>query len=191
MVRNMAKSVTPGYVVVYPNREKASSHLTKFVVVLLLLVSVALMALITVGGWSKLQGLKALDIIWMLVYLVLAFYVGVKWSRGALTMSAALGILLLIIAVIAATGIASTSWFDRNSFGFAAAHGLFGGKGLSSNVLGSLTVLLVPVQALLILFATIAFSQAWNIETEVPEEEAKNRGRGRRSGSSSATPATA
>ncbi len=187
----MAKSVTPGYVVVYPNREKASSHLTKFVVVLLLLASVVLMALITIGGWSKLQGLKALDIIWILLYLVLAFYVGAKWSRGALTLSAALGILLLIIAVIAATGIASTSWFDRNSFGFASAQSLFGGKGLSSNVLGLLTVLLIPVQALLIFFATIAFSQAWNIETEVPEEEARNRGRGRRPGSSSPTPAPA
>ena len=102
MVRNMAKSVTPGYVVVYPNRDKASSKATKLVVVLLLLVLVALMLLITIGGWSKLQGLKALEIIWCLIYLVLAFYVGVRWSRGALTMAAALAVLLLIIALIAA-----------------------------------------------------------------------------------------
>jgi hypothetical protein len=190
MVRDMAKSVTPGYVVVYPNREKASSHLTRFVVVLLLIISVALMAAITIGGWSKLQGLKAMDIIWMAIYLVLAFYVGAKWSRGALTLAAALGILLLIISLIAATGIASTSWFDRNSYGFAAAQSLFGGRGLSSNVLGTLTVLLVPVQALLIGFATLGFAQAWNIETEVPEDEARHRG-GRRSSASPPSPATA
>ena len=191
MVRNMAKTVTQGYVVVYPNREKASSHLTKFVVVLLLLISVALMALITIGGWSKLQGLKALDIIWILIYLVLAYYVGARWSRGALTIGAALAILLLIISVIAATGIASTSWFDRNSFGFAAPHDVFGGKGLGSDVLGTLTVLLVPVQALLIGVATIGFAQAWNIETEIPEEEARKRGRRRGTSGSSPSPAPA
>jgi len=186
----MAKSVAPGYVVVYPNREKASSKATKLVVVLLLLLSVALMLLITIGGWSKLQGLKALEIIWCLIYLVLAFYVGVRWSRGALTMAAALAVLLLIIALIAATGIASTSWFDRNSFGFASAETMFGGKGLGSDVLGTLTVLLVPIQALIIGFATLGFSQAWNIETEVPESEARNRG-GRRPQSSSPEPAAA
>ena len=191
MVRNMAKSVTPGYVVVYPNREKASSQLTKFIVVLLLLASVVLMALLTVGGWSKLQGLKALDIAWMVLYLILAFYIGARWSRGALTMAAAVGILLLIIAVIAAAGIASTSWFDRDSFGFASAHSLFGGRGLGPNVLGTLTVLLVPVQAALLVFATIAFSQAWNIETEVPESEAHGRKRGRGPKSSSPEPAAA
>ena len=191
MVRNMAKSVTPGYVVVYPNRDKAASKLTKLTVVLLLLLSIGLMLLITVGGWSKLQGLKALDILWCLIYLVLAFYVGARWSRGALTMAAALGVLLLIIAVIAATGIASTSWFDRNSFGFAASKTLFGGKGLGSDVLGTLTALLIPVQALLIAVATVAFSQSWNIETEVPESEAKNRGRRRPPSSSSAEPAAA
>lgn len=191
MVRNMAKSVTPGYVVVYPNREKASSHLTKFVVVLLLLVSVVLMALLTAGGWSSLQGLKALDIVWMVLYLILAFYVGARWSRGALTMAAALGILLLIIAVIAATGIASTSWFDRDSFGFASAHSLFGSRGLSPNLLGTFTVLLIPVQVALLVFSTLAFSQAWNIETEVPESEAKGRHRARPPKSSSPKPAAA
>jgi signal transduction histidine kinase len=191
MVRNMAKSVTPGYVVVYPNRDKASSKLTKLLVVLLLLVSVGLMLLITLGGWSKLQGLKAIDFLWCIAYLVLAFYVGVRWSRGALTMAAALAILLLIIAVIAATGVASTSWFDRHSIGFASAKSVFGSKAFGSDVLGSLTVLLIPVQAALIVVATIAFSQSWNIETEVPESEANQRGRRSGSKSSTAEPATA
>ena len=186
----MAKSVTPGYVVIYPNRDKASSKLVKLIVALLLLVSVGLMLLLTIGGWSKLQGLKAIDIIWCLIYVVLAFYVMAKWSRGALTMSAALGILLLIVAVIAATGIASTSWFDRSASGFGAPHTLFGGKGLGPNVLGTITVLLIPVQAALITFAMIGFAQAWNIETEVPEDEAKGHSQ-RRPTKSSAKPATA
>jgi hypothetical protein len=32
------------------------------------------------------------------------------------------------------------------------------------------------VQLAQIVFAMIAFSQAWNVEVEVPEEEAKRRG---------------
>ena len=82
MVRDMTRSVSPGCVVVYPNREKATSKSTKSIVVLLLLASVALMLIVTIGGWSKLAGLKALDLIWCAVYLIVAYYVGARWSRG-------------------------------------------------------------------------------------------------------------
>ena len=178
MVRNMAQRriLTPGYVVVYPNREKAASKLMKLVVTLILLASVALMLIITIGGWSKLQGLKPVNLIWSILYLIIAFYVFFRWSRGLLPMAAALGILLLILAVIAATGVAGTSWFDRNNPGFGAPHTLFGGKGLDPNVLGVLTVILAIVQLAQIVFAMIAFSQAWNVELEVPKEEAERRG---------------
>ena len=87
-----------------------------------------------------------------------------------------MGILLLIVAVIAGTGLSGTSWFDRSNFGFGPAHSLFGGSGLSANMLGTLTVLLIPVQALLILFCGIGFAQGWNVELEVPIEEARRRG---------------
>jgi hypothetical protein len=172
----MTRSVSPGCVVVYPNREKATSKSTKAIVVLLLLASVVLMLIVTLGGWSKLAGLKAIDLLWCVLYLILAYYVGARWSRGALTISAGLGILLFIVAVIAGTGLAGTSWFDRNAYGFAAPHAIFGGTGLGPDVLGLFTVLLIPVQALLIGFAMYGFSQAWNVETEAPIEEAKKRG---------------
>lgn len=186
----MPKTVRKGYVVVYPNREKASSHLVKLIVAALLIVSAVLIAALTVGGWSKLEGLKALDIAWILAYLVLAFWVAVKWSRGALTFASALGIILLFLALIAGGGIAGTSWFQRNSFGYAAPHTVFGGKGLGPDTLGVITVLLAPVQAALIVFALIGFRQAWNIETEVPEDEARKRGGGK-DRRSSPSPATA
>jgi lysylphosphatidylglycerol synthetase-like protein (DUF2156 family) len=176
MVRNMVRTVTPGHVVVYPNREKATSKTTKAIVVLLLLASVVDMLLITVGGWSKLQGLKPVDLAWCVLYLILAYYVGARWSRGALTISAALAILLLIVAVIGGIGLSGTSWFQRNSFGFGAPHMLFGGKGFGPDFLGFLTILLIPLQALLIAFASIGFSQAWNVETEAPIDEARRRG---------------
>ena len=95
----------------------------KLVVALILLASVGLMLIITVGGWSKLQGLKPVNLVWCILYVIIAFYVFGRWSRGLLPIAAALAILLLILAVIAATGVAGTSWFDRNNPGFArAAH---------------------------------------------------------------------
>ena len=45
------RTVTPGYVVVYPNREKAASKLMKAVVTLILLVSVGLLLIVRRGGW--------------------------------------------------------------------------------------------------------------------------------------------
>ncbi len=59
MLRHMPqwRSITPGHTVIYPNRDKAASKLVKLIVALLLVGSAALMLAITVGGWSKLQGL--------------------------------------------------------------------------------------------------------------------------------------
>jgi lysylphosphatidylglycerol synthetase-like protein (DUF2156 family) len=178
MLRHMpqGRTLTPGYTVVYPNRDKASSKLVKLIVVILLLISAAVMLAITVGGWSKLEGLKPVDFIWALVYVIVAFYVTRRWARGLLPIAAAMAILLLITAVIAGSGASGTSWFDRSSFGFGPAKSLFGGAGFGPNTLGTLTVLLIPIQGLLILFAGIGFAQGWNVELEVPVEEARRRG---------------
>jgi hypothetical protein len=177
MVRNVppVRNLTPGYVVIYPNRDKAASKSTKAVVVLIMLVSIVLMLIVTFGGWSKLQGLKPVNFAWCIVYLIIAFYV-LRWNRGLLPIAAAFAILLLILTLIAGTGAAGTSWFDRNHAGFAAADTIFGGKGLTPDELGLVTLLMAPVQLLLIIFAMIGFAQGWNVELEVPEEEARRRG---------------
>ena len=178
MFRSMAqrRTLTPGYAVVYPNREKATSKTTKTIVVIIMLVSVGLMLIVTLGGWSKLQGLKPVNFIWMLAYLIMAFYIFTRWARGLLPITAGLAILLLMMSVIAGTGAAGTSWFDRNNAGFAHAQSLFGGTGLPADFLGLITLLIAPVQVLLIFFAMYGFSQGWNIEVEVPIEEARRRG---------------
>jgi hypothetical protein len=185
------RTVTPGHVVTYPNREKASSHTVRFIIVLLLLASAALMLAIAIGGWSKLQGLKPVDFIWAIIYVIFAFYIVKRWARGLLPIAAGMAILLLITAVIAGTGASGTSWFDRSSFGFAPAQSLFGGTGLSADTLGTLTLLLVPVQALLIFFAMFGFAQGWNVELEVPVEEAQRRGYHPSEPPTGAAPATA
>jgi hypothetical protein len=178
MFRNVAqhRTLTPGYVVVYPNREKAGSKVTKAIITLIMLVSVALMLIVTIGGWSKLQGLKPVNIVWMLAYLIMAFYIFTRWARGLLPITAGLAILLLMMVVIAGLGASGTSWFDRSHSGFAGAQSVFGGGGLSPDVLGFFTLLIAPVQVLLIFFAMYGFAQGWNVELEVPAEEAKKRG---------------
>ena len=183
------RQTRPGYKVVYPNRGKAASQVTKLIVVAILLASVVLMLIVTIGGWSKLQGLKPLNFAWCIVYLIVAYYV-LRWNRGVLPIAAALAILLLIIALIAGTGIAGTSWFDRNHHGFAAPHTLFGGKGLGPDVLGAVTLIIAPVQLLLIVFAMYGFSQGWNVEQEVRDDEGRRR-RGEGSGSGAPEPAPA
>ena len=169
------RNVRPGYAVIHPNRDKAICKATKLVIVAILLASVVLMLVLTVGGWNKLQGMKPVNFVWCALYLVVAFYIS-RWARGLLPIAAALAILLLIIAVIAAFGLDGTSWFDRNHHGFAAPLSLFGGTGLGTNALGTLTVVLIPVEIALIVVAMIGFAQGWNVEMEVPEEEARRRG---------------
>jgi hypothetical protein len=170
------RTLTPGYAVVYPNREKSSSHVTKAIVTLIMLVSVALMLIVTIGGWSKLQGLKPVNFVWILAYLIMAFYIFSRWARGLLPITAGMAILLLMMSVIAGVGGAGASWFDRSHSGFAGAQSLFGTGGLSPDFLGLLTLLIAPVQVFLIFFAMLGFSQSWNVEMEVPIEEAKRRG---------------
>ena len=90
--------VRPGYELWKPNREKASSKATKAVVILLLLVSAGLILIVTLGGWSKLAGMQVVQIGYLLVYLIMAFYVA-RWNRGVLPIAAALAIIVVPVPV--------------------------------------------------------------------------------------------
>src|SRR3954452_23137329 len=120
-------------VIEHPTRAKASSKATKAVVLLLLLVSVALMLIVTIGGWDGLEGAKPVEIGYILVYLIMAYYVS-RWNRGVLPVAAALAILLLIFAAVAVPG-----WVDREDTGFAQ-------PSIDAGVLGLVTALIIPVQ---------------------------------------------
>jgi FtsH-binding integral membrane protein len=147
----------------HPNREKASSKLTKMLVVVLLLASAGLLAIITWGGWGTLEGAKPLQLGYILVYLVMAFFV-LRWSRGVLPVASALAIIMLIFAAVSAP-----QWFDRDKSGFA-------NPTLDEGILGLLTALMVPLQLLLIAVAMSGFRQAWNVEVERPVDEPPDRG---------------
>jgi hypothetical protein len=140
-------------IIEHPNRDKASSKATRAIVVLLLLVSAALVAVITVGGWDALAGAKALQIAYIVLYVVLAYFV-LRWKRGVLPVAAALAIVLLIFAAVSAP-----EWYDRDQPGFTD-------PALDAELLGLLSAILVPVQVLLIAFAMSGFRQAWHVEVE-------------------------
>jgi presenilin-like A22 family membrane protease len=157
--------IREGYHIEHPNQHKASSKATKAVVILLLVVSAALMTIVMLGGWSKLAGMQVVLIGWILVYILMAYYVA-RWNRGVLPLAAALAILMGIFAAIA-----GPEWFDRDKAGFSS-------PALDESILGLVTLLIVPVQVLLIGFAMRGFQQAWNVEVEVPDGQHYEPGKG-------------
>jgi energy-coupling factor transporter transmembrane protein EcfT len=144
--------------IVHPNRDKPASKGTKAAVMLLMLVTAALVLIITVGGWSTLQGAQIVAVAYVLIFCLMAYYVG-RWNRGVLPVASALAILLLVVAAIAAPG-----WFDRDKAGYD-------NPGLDPNILGLLTAIVVPVEFLLIVFAMRGFTQQWNVEVEVSRDD--------------------
>ena len=174
----MAEKYQPpeGYVITHPNRDKAASKATKAIVVLLLLVTAALMIIITIGGWDALQGAKAVQIAYPLLFIFFAFMIA-RGNRGLLPVTAALSIILLIFAAVS-----GNAWFDRDKAGFTSPT-------LDEDIIGLLTWILVPVQVLLIAFAMRGFAQAWNVEVERPEEEVRGGSSGTSSSQAQPQPA--
>jgi hypothetical protein len=142
-----------GVIVTHPNRSKPVVQATRATVVLLLLASAALILIVTIGGWEKLEGDVPVLLVWAAIYLLMAFFAA-RWSRGVLPMAAALALLLLVFALVAAP-----SWFARDKAGFVE-------PALPAGLLGVITLVIIPVQILLIAFAMRGFSQGWNIELE-------------------------
>src|SRR5215203_7268491 len=149
----------------HPNREKAESKATRAVAILLLLTSALLIAVVTLGGWSELQGAQVISIGYVIVYLVMAYFV-TKWNRGVLPVAAGLAILFAVVAAVA-----GPAWFERDKAGFEDPL-------LEPSILGLLTLIIVPVQILLIAFAMRGFQQQWNVEIEVTGDEADRYRRG-------------
>ncbi len=149
----MPAAKDPDVVIEHPNRDKASSKLTKLVVILLLLASATLVMIVTVGGWDATAGAQPVSIAFALIYLVMAFFVA-QWNRGVLPVSAGMAMILGIFAAVSVPG-----WFDRDGAGYTD-------PALAAGVLGTVTAIIVAVQVVLIVFAMRGFQQAWNIEVE-------------------------
>jgi amino acid transporter len=155
-------------VLIHPNRDKAESKATRAAVVLLLLTSAGLVLVVTLGGWSVLQGAQVVSFAYVAIFVGMAFFVA-RWNRGVLPVAAAIAILFAVVAAVAAP-----AWFERDKAGFD-------NPTLEPSILGLLSLILVAVQLLLIVFAMRGFQQQWNVEVEVTREEAE-RYRGGRGG---------
>jgi hypothetical protein len=150
-----AGAIRPGYELWRPNREKPEAKSARALVIFLLLVTAGIAFVIILGGWTRLEGVKVLTILYAAVYVLFAFLVA-RWNRGVLPVASALAIILAIFA-----GIAAPAWFDRDKPGLS-------GPALPDELLGLLCLLLVPVQVILIAVAMVAFNQDWHVEEERP-----------------------
>jgi lysylphosphatidylglycerol synthetase-like protein (DUF2156 family) len=148
----------PGYELWRPNREKAEAKTMKAIIAFVLLVSAGLLIVITVGGWERLQGasVAVMSLLWAGIYILFAFLVAARWQRGVLPVAAALAVILAIFAAIAAP-----DWFARSKDGLDS-------PALPEDLIGLLTVIVVPVQLILIVVAMIGFNQNWHVEEERP-----------------------
>jgi hypothetical protein len=150
-------AVRKGYELWRPNREKAETKTMKAIVAFVLFVSAALLIIITVGGWERLQGpsVAVMTLIWAGLYILFGLLV-LRWNRGVLPVAAALAIILAIFAAIAAP-----DWFARDKTGLDS-------PALPEDLLGLLTLIVVPVQLILVVVAMIGFNQEWHVEEERP-----------------------
>jgi lysylphosphatidylglycerol synthetase-like protein (DUF2156 family) len=152
-----ATAVRQGYELWRPNRQKAEAKTMKAIVALVLLISAGIVIVITLGGWERLQSssVAVMSMIYAALYIVFAVLI-FNWNRGLLPVASALAIILAIFAAIA-----GPAWFDRSKDGLSS-------PALPEDLLGLLTLVLVPVQLLLIAVAMIAFNQEWHVEEERP-----------------------
>jgi len=150
----MLASMAEGKLIIeHPNRDRPESQATRALVVALLLLSTLVLAIATVGGWEKIQGAKPVHVAFVIVYLLLAFFIA-RWRSGLLPVAASFAIILLIFCAIS-----GPEWFARDKPGFDDPL-------LGAGVVGVLTLVLVPLQLLLIAAAARGFSQKWSVEVE-------------------------
>lgn len=158
----------PGYELWRPNREKAGSVTTKFVLVLLLAATAVIAALVTITGFSLMTGGSGMGIVCLIyaaLYALFAFLVS-RWSRGILPVAAALS---TILAIFCMTG--ADSWFARDKAGFE--EGL-----IPSPLIGTLVVILLILQIIVVIVALYAFNQNWHVEEERPIGSGEDYGAG-------------
>ncbi len=169
MIDSMAVGeVRPGYELWRPNRERSESVTTKLVITFLLAVTAFLAALVTITGFSLLEGggtMGAICFLYAALYAFFAFLV-FRWSRGILPVAAALSMILAIFCAVGAD-----SWFARDKAGFDDAL-------LPSSLIGLLVVIIVILQFLVVAAALYGFNQNWHVEEERPIGSGEDYGAG-------------
>jgi hypothetical protein len=160
--------VRPGYELWRPNREKAESITTKFVLVFLLVATSALAFLVTITGFSLMTGGSGMGLVCLIYAALYAFFAFLvfRWSRGILPVAAALSMILAIFCAVGAD-----SWFARDKAGFD--EGL-----IASPLIGLLVIVIAILQLILIAVALYGFNQNWHVEEERPIGSGEDYGAG-------------
>jgi MFS family permease len=168
IVRVSVGEVRPGYELWRPNREKAESVTTKFVIVFLLLATAALGILVGITGFSLMSGgsvMAVVTIVYGLLYAFFGFLVA-RWNRGILPVAAALSMILAIFCAVGAE-----SWFARDKSGFET--GL-----IPVTLIGLFVIILALLQLILIAACLYGFNQEWHVEEERPIGAGEDYGAG-------------
>jgi hypothetical protein len=160
--------VRPGYELWRPNREKAESITTKFVLVFLLAATAVITAIVTITGFSLMTGGGGMGVVCLIFALLYAFFAFLvfRWNRGILPVAAALSMILAIFCAVGAD-----SWFARNKDGFEEAL-------IPVPLIGLLVIVLVILQLITIAIALYAFNQNWHVEEERPIGSGEDYGAG-------------
>jgi hypothetical protein len=160
--------VRPGYELWRPNRVKAESITTKFVIVFLMLATAVIAGIVTIAGFSLLVGGGAMGLVCIVYALLYAFFAFLvfRWSRGILPVAAALSTILAIFCAVGAD-----SWFARDKTGFEDAL-------IPVPLIGLLVVILALVQIILVVVALYGFNQEWHVEEERPIGSGEDYGAG-------------
>ncbi len=148
--------VRPGYELWRPNREKADSITTKFVLVFLLVATSALAILVAITGFSLISGGTVMAIVTLIYGLLYAFFgfLVARWNRGILPVAAALSVILAIFCAVGAE-----SWFARDKTGFE--EGL-----IPATMIGLFVIILGLLQIVVMIVALYGFNQEWHVEEE-------------------------
>ncbi len=160
--------VRPGYELWRPNREKAESVTTKFVLVVLLAATAVIAAIVTIAGFSLMTGGGGMGVVCLIFALLYAFFAFLvfRWNRGILPVAAALSMILAILCAVGAD-----SWFARDKAGFEEAL-------IPVTLIGLLVIVLVILQLITIAVALYAFNQNWHVEEERPIGSGEDYGAG-------------
>jgi FtsH-binding integral membrane protein len=150
----------PNTVVTHPNRDAAASKATRSIVLLLLVVSAVLVFVLVVGAHGASAGATPLEFFIGLLY-VLYTYLVLHWRSGALPIAAATAVIAGVFAAVSVNG-----WFDRDGTGFS-------NPVLPNDVMGLLVLAFAIVQIPLLVFALRGFQQQWQVELEMPREQAE------------------
>ena len=106
----------------------------------------------TVGGWNQLEGAIPVEIayVWSTSAGLLRRPLEPRRTAGGRCAGGAAGYV---------RAVAGPGWFDRDKIGFEQ-------PSVNAGLLGVLTLLIVPVQISLVVFAMRGFQQGWNVELE-------------------------